>query len=62
MRLPTSALRHGIVAVLAVSAAGLMLWPSASLAQAKLQIRPVAEKKLFVVDATRPFSSPAKFE
>jgi hypothetical protein len=46
MRLPTSALRHGIVAVLAVSAVGLMLWPSASLAQAKLEIKPVAEKKL----------------
>jgi hypothetical protein len=46
MKLPPSALRHGILAVLVASAVGLMLWPSESLAQAKLEIKPVAEKKL----------------
>jgi hypothetical protein len=32
--------------MLAAGAIGLMLWPSASLAQAKFEIKPVAEKKL----------------
>jgi hypothetical protein len=46
MRLPTSQLRHGIVRVLAAGTIGLALWPAASLAQAKLEIKPVVEKKL----------------
>jgi hypothetical protein len=32
--------------MLAAGIIGLMLWPSASRAQAKLEIKPVAEKKL----------------
>lgn len=46
MRLPASVLRHGIAAVLAAGAIGLMLWPTASLAQGKFEIKPVAEKML----------------
>jgi len=46
MRLPTSQLRYGIVRVLAAGTIGLALWPAASLAQAKLEIKPVVEKKL----------------
>jgi hypothetical protein len=46
MRLCSSVLRHGIVTVVAASVIGLALWPSAALAQAKLEIKPVAEKKL----------------
>jgi hypothetical protein len=46
MRLLTSALRPGMVALLTACAIGLMLWPSPSRAQAKLEIKPVTEKKL----------------
>ena len=46
MRSPTSLLRQGIATVLAASAVALVLWPSAPLAQATLEIKPVAEKKL----------------
>ena len=46
MTLPTSAVRHSIVTLLIAGAVGLMSSPSASLAQAKLEIKPVAEKKL----------------
>jgi hypothetical protein len=35
-----------MVALLTACAIGLMLWPSPSLAQAKLEIKPVTEKKL----------------
>jgi len=46
MKLPRSVAWHSIVTMLAVGAIGLMFSPSASLAQAKLEIRPVAEKRL----------------
>jgi hypothetical protein len=46
MTLPTSAVRRSIVTLLIAGAVGLTLSPSASLAQAKLEIKPVAEKKL----------------
>ena len=46
MRLPGSALGQGFIVVWAAGIIGLMLWPSLSLAQAKLEIKPVAEKKL----------------
>jgi hypothetical protein len=46
MRLPGSVLRQGVIVMLAAGIIGLMLGPSASLAQAKLEIKPVAEKKL----------------
>jgi hypothetical protein len=39
-------LRHGIVAVMAAGVVGSMLWPPDSVAQAKLEIKPVAAKKL----------------
>lgn len=46
MRLPRSMLWRGVVGWLAAGMIGLMLWPSACLAQAKLEIKPVVEKKL----------------
>jgi hypothetical protein len=46
MRSPTSALRRNIFTALAAIALAVALCPSASLAQAKLEIKPVAEKKL----------------
>lgn len=46
MRLRISVPRHSIVIALAAGAIGLMLSSSASLAQAKIEIKPVVEKKL----------------
>jgi hypothetical protein len=46
MRLRSVVLRYGIATVLAVGLIGLSLCPSAALAQAKFDIKPVAEKKL----------------
>src|SRR5262245_65980762 len=46
MTLPRSVVRHSIVTMLAAGAIGLMFSPSVSLAQAKLEIKPVAERKL----------------
>jgi hypothetical protein len=46
MKLARSVVRHGILTILIAGATGLMSSPSASLAQAKLEIKPVAEKKL----------------
>jgi hypothetical protein len=46
MRSLTSLLRCRIATALAASAAALVLWPSAPMAQATLEIRPIAEKKL----------------
>jgi hypothetical protein len=46
MKLRSLVLRYGIAAVLAAGLIGFVLWPSAALAQAKLEIKPVAEKKL----------------
>jgi hypothetical protein len=46
MRFPISVLRHGIVAAMAATALGSMLWSHVSVAQAKFEIKPVAEKKV----------------
>lgn len=46
MGLAESMLRHGIFTMLAAGVIGLMLWPSPSAAQTKIEIKPVAEKKL----------------
>jgi hypothetical protein len=46
MRLRSLVLRYGISIGLAAGLIGLTLWPSAALAQAKFDIKPVAEKKL----------------
>jgi hypothetical protein len=46
MRLRISVPRHSIVIALAAGAIGSMLSSSASLAQAKIEIKPVVEKKL----------------
>jgi hypothetical protein len=46
MRISTSLLLRGIATVLAAGGIALMLWPSAPLAQATLDIKPIAEKKL----------------
>ena len=46
MKLPRSVAWHSIVTMLAVGAIGLVFSPSTSLAQTKLEIKPVAEKRL----------------
>lgn len=46
MRQRSLVLWYGIVTMLAAGLIGPVLWPSAALAQAKLDIKPVAEKKL----------------
>jgi hypothetical protein len=46
MRLRSLVLRYGISIGLAAGLIGLTLWPPAALAQAKFDIKPVAEKKL----------------
>jgi hypothetical protein len=46
MNMPTSQLRHGFVRLVAAGTIGLALWPATSMAQVKLEIKPVVEKRL----------------